>query len=186
MTLNEIFRRTGEPTYHTPIAVIGELVNQSGGQVTIINPPFGEYREPPHRAERKNWKKSWRWFGIYFTLSSCRVKLRTGCHDVNNHSRLAMNSRDIKGKMYEKQEHRCPHCGKEFPINRMELHHVLPWARFPEMRTKRANQLLLCHDCHKEIHCNPYLNIRLMEEKAKELGIDLKERYDYGDTKEEG
>ena len=25
MTLNEIFRRTGEPTYHTPIAVIGEL-----------------------------------------------------------------------------------------------------------------------------------------------------------------
>ena len=26
MTLNEIFRRTGEPTYHTPIAVIGELV----------------------------------------------------------------------------------------------------------------------------------------------------------------
>ena len=39
MTLNEIFRRTGEPTYHTPIAVIGELVNQSGGQVTIINPP---------------------------------------------------------------------------------------------------------------------------------------------------
>ena len=36
MTLNEIFRRTGEPTYHTPIAVIGELVNQSGGQVTII------------------------------------------------------------------------------------------------------------------------------------------------------
>ena len=211
MTLNELFRRSGEPTYHTPIAVIGELVkaagkrekwqvdltisereqartefNQSGGQVTIINPPFGEYREPPHRAERKNWKKSWRWFGIYFTLSSCRVKLRTSCHDVNNHSRLAMNSRDIKGKMYEKQEHRCPHCGKEFPINRMELHHVLPWARFPEMRTKRANQLLLCHDCHKEIHCNPYLNIRLMEEKAKELGIDLKERYDYGDTKEEG
>ena len=203
--MNEIFRRTGEPSYHTPIAVIGELVkaagkrekwqvdltisereqartefNQSGGQVTIINQPFGEYREPPHRAERKNWKKSWRWFGIYFTLSSCRVKLRTSCHDVNNHSRLAMNSRDIKGKMYEKQEHRCPHCGKEFPINRMELHHVLPWARFPEMRTKRANQLLLCHDCHKEIHCNPYLNIRLMEEKAKELGIDLKERYDYG------
>ena len=25
MTLNELFRRTGEPTYHTPIAVIGEF-----------------------------------------------------------------------------------------------------------------------------------------------------------------
>ena len=48
MTLNEIFRRTGEPTYHTPIAVIGELVNQSGGQVTII-----DYHQPavPFAAE---------------------------------------------------------------------------------------------------------------------------------------
>ena len=51
MTLNEIFRRTGEPTYHTPIAVIGELVNQSGGQVTIINPPY--HSQP--RAWRKGW-----------------------------------------------------------------------------------------------------------------------------------
>ena len=40
MTLNEIFRRSGEPTYYTPMAVVGQLVNQNGGQVTIINPPF--------------------------------------------------------------------------------------------------------------------------------------------------
>ena len=50
MTLNEIFRRTGDPTYHTPIAVIGELVNQSGGQVTIINPPY--------HSQLKGWSKS--------------------------------------------------------------------------------------------------------------------------------
>ena len=40
MTLNEIFRRTGEPTYHTPIAVIGELVNQSGGDYHQPAVPF--------------------------------------------------------------------------------------------------------------------------------------------------
>ena len=68
---------------------------------------------------------------------------------------------------------------KQFDISFMELHHVLPWSRFPELRAKKSNQLLLCHDCHKEIHCNPYLNIRLMEDKAKEFGIDLKERYKY-------
>ena len=182
MTLNEIFRRTGGQTYHTPIAVIGELVNQSGGQVTIINPPFGEYREPPHRAERKNWKKSWRILGVYFTLSSCRVKMR-----LSNHQRslkLAQDSRDIKAQLYKKQDGCCPHCGKQFDMNYMELHHILPWARFPELRQKKRNQLLLCHDCHKEIHCNPYLNIRLMEEKAKEFGIDLNERYDYGNIRD--
>ena len=54
--------------------------------------------------------------------------------------------------------------------------------RFPELRAKRANMLLLCHACHKEIHCNPYLNIKLMEEKAAELEIKLSERYNF--TKE--
>ena len=33
--------------------------------------------------------------------------------------------------------------------------------------------------CHKEIHCNPYLNIKLMEEKAAELEIKLSERYNF-------
>jgi hypothetical protein len=42
--------------------------------------------------------------------------------------------------------------------------------------------LLLCHACHKEIHCNPYLNIKLMEEKAAELEIKLSERYNFTNT----
>ena len=91
MTLNEIFRRTGEPTYHTPIAVIGELVkaagkrekwqvdltisereqartefNQSGGQVTIINPPY--HSQP--RAWRKGWAKKLRIGRLYFYISN--------------------------------------------------------------------------------------------------------------------
>jgi len=136
---------------------------------------MGEHIEPPHRVERKNWKRSFRFFGIYFTLSSCRVKMRLDHH--NRSEKLAKDSRDMKGQMYAKQQGVCPMCGKQFPIQWMELHHVLPWARFPELRVKRKNQLLLCHDCHKEIHMNPYLNIRLMEEKAQEFGIDLNERY---------
>lgn len=64
MTLNELFRRTGEPTYHTPIAVIGELVNQQGGQVTIINPPY--HSQP--RAWRKGWAKKLRIGRLYWGL----------------------------------------------------------------------------------------------------------------------
>jgi hypothetical protein len=29
------------------------------------------------------------------------------------------------------------------------------------------------------VHCNPWKNIEMMKAKAEELGIDLKERYDY-------
>ena len=44
MSLNELFRKSGEPTFFTPVGVVGELVNQSGGQVTIINPPFSLFK----------------------------------------------------------------------------------------------------------------------------------------------
>ena len=150
--MNEIFRRTGEPTYHTPIAVIGELVNQSGGQVTIINPPY--HSQP--RAWRKGWAKKLRIGRLYFYI-------------VEN-----------KRKLYERQGGRCPHCGQPFEYEAMELHHVLPLARFPELGQSIRNGIMLCHKCHKEVHCNPWRNIELMKAKAKELGIDLKERYDYG------
>ena len=46
MTLNEIFRRTGEPTYHTPIAVIGELVNQQEAVDKVA--PYYETENPAY------------------------------------------------------------------------------------------------------------------------------------------
>lgn len=39
--------------------------------------------------------------------------------------------------------------------------------------------MCVCNDCHRKIHNNPYYNIRLQEEKGKEIGIDIKEVY-YG------
>ena len=152
-----------------------EIINNQGATGNIVAPIFDEYREPPHRAQRKNWKHTWRMLGLYFTLSSCRVKMRYETH--NRSSKLAQNERIMKGLMYEKQHGVCPMCGKKFAIGWMELHHVLPWRKFPELRAVMKNHILLCHDCHKEIHFNPYLDIRLQEAKAKELGIDLKNVY---------
>ena len=171
MTLNEIFRRSGEPTYYTPMAVVGQLVNQEGGTVVIGNPPFAV--EKPKRW----WKKSIRFFGHwYVTFSNCRVKKRLPFHQ-NTH-KLSDNIREMKAYKYKQNGGKCPHCGREFDMQVMEMHHVVPWARFPEFRGKKANMILLCHDCHKEIHCNPWRNIELMKAKAEEFGIDLNERYD--------
>ena len=177
--LNDIINRQGEPTYYTPPTVYGNLIeNHDGGQVTIINPPFGEYREPQHRVHRKNWKKMWRlWPGLYLTLSSCRTKLRLTPSNHADKQKDAMRLTKMRREMYDQQQGICPHCGKHFEPNWMEMHHVLPWARFKELHFSRENMLLLCHDCHKEIHMNPWLNIRLMKQKAAELGIDLTDKY---------
>ena len=97
-----------------------------------------------------------------------RLRLKTN-HMANCHKR--------KPKMYEEQQGRCSMCGKEFKQSAMQLHHVLPLERFPELGSARENLLLVCPECHNEIHRNPWRNIRLMQEKADELGINLDERY---------
>ena len=176
--MNDILKREGGPTYYTPTAVVGQLLNNDGGHVTIINPPLGHYMEPSHRVQRKNWKKMWRLFPrFYITFSSCRTKLRTPAGNHANKQHEAMKLTKMRHTMYDEQQGICPHCGKYFDFAWMEMHHVLPWSRFGNLRYKRENMLLLCHDCHKEIHIDPYLNIRLMEAKSKELGIDLKDKF---------
>ena len=205
MTLNEIFRRTGEPTYHTPIAVIGELVkaagkrekwqvdltisereqartefNQSGGQVTIINPPY--HSQP--RAWRKGWAKKLRIGRLYFYISNCRMKKRP-IRDLMYTNHTQDHCIENKRKLYERQGGRCPHCGQPFEYEAMELHHVLPLARFPELGQSIRNGIMLCHKCHKEVHCNPWRNIEMMKAKAEELGIDLTERYKTGAVESE-
>ena len=93
--LNDIINRQGEPAYYTPPTVYGNLIeNHDGGQVTIINPPFGECREPQHRVHRKNWKKMWRlWPGLYpfsnnTTSPSFIISLRTSLPRLSDFANL--------------------------------------------------------------------------------------------------
>lgn len=121
-------------------------------------------------------KHSWKVFGLYFTISNCRVKRRTTC----GYSRTGYEGEKlyrIKMKQYRQNDGHCPHCGRAIAFDSAQLHHVLPYARFSDLINDERNVLMLCRDCHKEIHCNPFLNARLMEEKAAELSIDLDERY---------
>ena len=125
----------------------------------------------------KSWKRSIKILGLFFTLSNVPVKKRNSRKvgdrdDIDITFRMKNLRRDVKAA----QGDRCPMCGEV--SERMELHHVLPVARFPELWNDRRNCVALCHDCHKEIHCNPWANIRMMQAKAAELGFDLGERYD--------
>lgn len=140
--------------------------------------PLGDCIGNPPFTKPKKWIKRFHIFGLFFAVSNGRLKKR----DTRIYHGGWSSYHADREWIFEQQEHRCPMCGAEFESHKlMEAHHVLSWGRFPELRQKRENIVMLCHCCHKEVHCNPYLNIQLMEQKAKELGIDLKERYDYGE-----
>lgn len=138
---------------------------------------------PYHQGVRK-WRNGWarkiRLFGLYFYVSNVRMKKRQK-RDLLYTGYVVDHLIENKQKLYERQDGKCPHCGGQFPYKELELHHILPLARFPELGQSIRNGIMLCHKCHKEVHCNPWRNIQLMKEKAEELGIDLSERFDYGE-----
>ena len=125
----------------------------------------------------KTWKRSIKIARLWLTLSNTPVKKRNS-RKVDDHDNIDITFRmkDLRRDVKEAQGNRCPMCG--LVSEQMELHHILPVARFPELWDDRRNCVALCHDCHKEIHCNPWANIRMMEAKAAELGVDLGEKYD--------
>ena len=138
--------------------------------IQIENSTVNIYTEP----HPKKWIKRWHAFGLFFAVSNTRLKKR----DTRPYTGGWKSYHNDRNAVWEEQGHKCPICGTEFESHKeMEAHHALPWARFPELRDKRENLIMLCHKCHKEIHCNPYKNIQMMESKAKELGIDLNEKY---------
>ena len=148
-------------------------INNTGGTVIIT---------PPYRSKAREWHKGWhkrlRIGKLYFYVSNCRMKKRP-IRDLMYTGGTEDHCKENKHKLYERQGGGCPICGQAFEYDKMELHHILPIARFPELGQSIRNGIMLCHKCHKEVHCNPFKNIEMMQKKAQELGIDLKERYDY-------
>ena len=125
----------------------------------------------------KSWKRSIKILGLFLTLSNVPVKKRKK-RKVGDRDNIdgTFRTKDLRREVKKAQGDRCPVCGEV--SERMELHHILPVSRFPELWDDRRNCVALCRDCHKEIHVNPWANIRMMEAKAAELGLDLGGRYD--------
>lgn len=58
---------------------------------------------------------------------------------------------DIKNAVWEKQNHICPHCGKEFDFEFMEGDHITPWREGG--RTVIENCQMLCKECNRRKGC---------------------------------
>lgn len=155
-----------------------EVRNAKGGVVNIYHGLLNEGRDMS-----KRWIKRWRMFGLTFAVSNCRVKMREPSkmrwHYAEDGQGASPMMR-LKRKVYSRTEGRCEICGKPIDYKYSQLHHVLPYSRMGQFATDERNVLLLCHDCHQEIHSNPLKQVEMMQKKADELGVDLKDFYDYG------
>lgn len=137
-------------------------------QMPFFNKPF---------LVKRGWVLKIKIWNFYLYFSNCRMKKRA----IRDEG-ARLKSKELykkKVSLYEQQGQICPICKQPFKVENMEVHHYLPIARFPELGGVKSNMIVLCHHCHKEIHCNPYRNIAMMETKAKELNINIRDYYDY-------
>lgn len=97
-------------------------------------------------------------------------------HDAETKQEKRDRFRNWKKPLLVAADYRCQLCGKQMKTG-LHLHHVLPYARFPELEFDNRNILVLCNECHREIHTNPFLEAKMIERKAEDMDIDLEEVY---------
>ena len=142
---------------------MGELKNIWGGKTST--------------SEKKRFYHHIRIFGLNIYLTTLRMRRRQS-RDVSEFGQLSQKKCCVtKRQLYADTFGRCQCCGRQFPYSKIQLHHVLPWWKYPEYDGDIRNSRLLCNDCHRAIHLNPFAAVQEMEEVAKVLGVDLSERY---------
>lgn len=59
--------------------------------------------------------------------------------------------KSFRAKVRKRDNHHCqwPRCRR---TKKLKVHHILPWAKFPELRYEVSNGITLCRWCHDKIH----------------------------------
>lgn len=116
-------------------------------------------------------------FGLWRFYVTKNLRLKNSQTRDNND----VNERTaLKKIVWQHCNESCEMCGKKLKYKHSQLHHILPYCKFPQYQDDPKNALILCGDCHKEIHVmNPFLQIKMMKSKAKEYHIKLKDYYKY-------
>lgn len=79
------------------------------------------------------------------------VQKKSGVYEyvlTGNEKALSIRAFDMRTKReaYEKQDHKCAICGKEFELDQMHGDHIVPWSKGGH--TTPDNCQMLCRDCN--------------------------------------
>lgn len=127
------------------------------------------------RFERKRWKKLIKVgkFRVYLTWN-WRMRPRQKRDELNKE----IGTYKHRHSVYKRAGGKCEICGESVSYKSFELHHVLPLGRFRHLAEDERNMQCVCKYCHKELHCDVFKEIRSIENKAKELNIELSQYYE--------
>lgn len=56
-----------------------------------------------------------------------------------------------KKKIRKRDNYRCQCCGKKIR-KKLEVHHIMPFAKYEDLAKNSGNAICLCHKCHKKYH----------------------------------
>lgn len=68
----------------------------------------------------------------------------------NQEGRFTAEYRLWRDAVFERDEHTCQCCGQVG--GKLNAHHILPYATYPELRTSIENGITLCTKCHRAVH----------------------------------
>lgn len=94
----------------------------------------------------------------------CNLNMKPYLRRLDNRSSNIRN--ESRRKIYERGGGKCEHCGKPLEYTQMQIHHVVPVSM--NGTNNPHNLMCLCHDCHRLIHGNPYINQSFIERKLRE------------------
>ena len=123
---------------------------------------------------KKKWVWRWGEWRLYIT-HHCALKQKEK-HQPRHRNKMA----ELKSKLVMQRGQVCELCGK--PIEKYcktQIHHIIPWSRYPEGELDDRNMMVLCSECHAEVHANPILNASLIRQTATKIGVDVKKYFDY-------
>lgn len=94
--------------------------------------------------------KSFRLFGLYFYVSSIRMKRRRTIDEKMRSQRKVLQKKKLL--LYKQQDGCCEMCGRHFGTESLEIHHLVGVRENPGLALVFSNLVLLCHECHLKVH----------------------------------
>jgi len=95
------------------------------------------------RSNRQRGSSHWNWKG--------------GISGENHLARCSYRFREWRESVFERDNYTCQNCGLRGVF--LHPHHVLSFAKYPEIRFDVDNGKTLCIDCHKYVHFGGALRV---------------------------
>ena len=100
------------------------------------------------KGQNGRWRLQVNFFRLYITFSNTPVRFKS-----RQDAFIKQNERQkLKLMLLTQRGNKCESCGRKGDEKTLELHHIKPIVERPDLAKDPENVILLCTECHKDIH----------------------------------